>query len=51
MMRIIFVLFAFLTTGCGKSACDELADCLDTEAPDDADEDACQEALDAGACD
>ena len=49
MIRTIGFLGAFLLAGCGKSACDELADCLGVDADDaeETDEDACQTALDA----
>ena len=49
MIRTIGFLGAFLLAGCGKSACDELADCLGVDADDveESDEDACQDALDA----
>jgi hypothetical protein len=45
--RTMLLAFAFLAAGCGKSACDELADCLGAENDGSADEDACETALDA----
>ncbi len=52
MMRILFVLFAFVTTGCGKSACEELEDCLGegAEVSDDAEEEDCEKLLEASDC-
>ena len=50
MTRTFILAFAFLAAGCGKSACDQLADCLGTENTTDESsdelEDACQAALD-----
>ena len=55
MNRMLIVLFAFLATGCGKNACEELAECVggDEEAAADASDaeiDACEEVLDASDC-
>ena len=49
MIRTIGFLGAFLLAGCGKSACDEYADCLgvDADTLEESDEDACQALLDA----
>jgi hypothetical protein len=52
MNRILIVLFAFLATGCGKNACEELADCLNMDAPTEEptaeQEEACEEELEEG---
>ena len=50
MMRILFVLFAFVTTGCGKSACEELEDCSGADVSDDASEEDCEAALELADC-
>jgi hypothetical protein len=46
MTRTFILAFAFLAAGCGKSACDEIADCLGTENDGSVDEEDCQTALD-----
>ena len=54
-MKLLWMtVLMLLTAGCSKSACEELADCLGTEAPADTtdeQEEVCQDTLDAGACD
>ena len=55
MKRMLIVLFAFLVTGCGKNACEELAECVggDEEAAADATDEeieACETVLDASDC-
>ncbi len=55
MKPVFFALFAFLAVGCGKNACEELAECLDVDdegAADatDAELEACEALLDESDC-
>jgi hypothetical protein len=55
MKPVLFAFFALMATGCGKNACEELAECLDVdegEAADatDAELEACEALLDESDC-
>lgn len=55
MKPVLFAFFALMATGCGKNACEELADCLGADEGDaadasDAELEACEAVLDETDC-